>query len=85
MPDIREHQTATAAGTLDIGGELTVNRMGFGAMRLTGPGVWGEPRDPDEDLDGLEGGHDDASGSSAVGFGATGFFLNIWSIRSVTT
>jgi aryl-alcohol dehydrogenase-like predicted oxidoreductase len=48
MPDIREHPTATAAGTLDIGGELTVNRMGFGAMRLTGPGVWGEPRDPDE-------------------------------------
>jgi pyridoxine 4-dehydrogenase len=48
MPDIREHPTATAAGTFDIGGELTVNRMGFGAMRLTGPGVWGEPRDPDE-------------------------------------
>jgi aryl-alcohol dehydrogenase-like predicted oxidoreductase len=48
MPDTREHPTATAAGTFDIGGELTVNRMGFGAMRLTGPGVWGEPRDPDE-------------------------------------
>jgi aryl-alcohol dehydrogenase-like predicted oxidoreductase len=48
MPDTREHATAAAAGTFDIGGELTVNRMGFGAMRLTGPGVWGEPRDPDE-------------------------------------
>src|SRR3954464_15131998 len=48
MSDTREHPTATAAGTFDIGGELTVNRMGFGAMRLTGPGVWGEPRDPDE-------------------------------------
>ena len=38
MPDIREHPTATAAGTFDIGGELTVNRLGFGAMRLTGEG-----------------------------------------------
>ena len=41
MPDIREHPTATAAGTCAIGGELMVSRMGFGAMRLTGPGVWG--------------------------------------------
>src|SRR4051812_13599975 len=48
MSDTREHPTATAAGTFDIGGELTVNRLGFGAMRLTGDGVWGEPRDPDE-------------------------------------
>src|SRR3954449_1745734 len=48
MSDTREHPTATAAGTFDIGGELTVNRLGFGAMRITGPGVWGEPRDPDE-------------------------------------
>ncbi|MGW4482900.1 oxidoreductase [Amycolatopsis sp. NPDC004368] len=36
---------ATAAGTLQLGGELTVNRMGFGAMRLAGPGVWGPPQD----------------------------------------
>jgi pyridoxine 4-dehydrogenase len=35
--------TAAAAGTIDIGGDLTVNRMGFGAMRITGRGVWGEP------------------------------------------
>src|ERR1700733_14463625 len=35
--------TAAAAGTIDIGGDLTVNRLGFGAMRITGPGVWGEP------------------------------------------
>src|SRR3954466_8739953 len=48
MSDTGEPPTPTAAGTFDIGGELTVNRMGFGAMRLTGPGVWGEPRDPDE-------------------------------------
>ncbi len=40
--------TAAAAGTLTIGGDLTVNRMGFGAMRLTGEGIWGEPRDPAE-------------------------------------
>lgn len=37
---------AAAAGTLTIGGDLTVNRMGFGAMRITGPGIWGEPKDP---------------------------------------
>jgi aryl-alcohol dehydrogenase-like predicted oxidoreductase len=35
-----------SAGTLDLGGDLTVGRLGFGAMRLCGPGVWGEPEDP---------------------------------------
>jgi aryl-alcohol dehydrogenase-like predicted oxidoreductase len=39
---------AHASGTFSIGGDLTVNRLGFGAMRLTGPGVWGPPADPDE-------------------------------------
>src|SRR5690242_13826218 len=39
---------ATAAGTFTLGGDLTVNRMGFGAMRLTGPGIWGPPKDRDE-------------------------------------
>jgi aryl-alcohol dehydrogenase-like predicted oxidoreductase len=39
--------TARAAGTITIG-DLTVNRMGYGAMRLTGEGIWGEPRDPAE-------------------------------------
>jgi aryl-alcohol dehydrogenase-like predicted oxidoreductase len=34
--------------TFVIGGDLTVHRLGFGAMRITGPGVWGEPRDRDE-------------------------------------
>src|SRR4028119_1544523 len=34
------------AGTLDLGGDLSVGRLGFGAMRLCGPGVWGEPEDP---------------------------------------
>ena len=36
------------SGTIDIGGDLTVRRLGFGAMRITGPGIWGEPRDRDE-------------------------------------
>jgi len=36
---------AAAAGTITLGGDLTVNRMGFGAMRLTGQGIWGPPKD----------------------------------------
>ncbi len=40
--------TAAAAGTIDVGGDLVVNRLGFGAMRITGEGVWGEPPDRDE-------------------------------------
>jgi pyridoxine 4-dehydrogenase len=36
------------SGTFEIGGDLTVNRLGFGAMRLTGKGVWGPPDDHDE-------------------------------------
>ena len=39
--------TAAAAGKIDVGGDLTVNRLGFGAMRITGPGIWGEPPDRD--------------------------------------
>jgi pyridoxine 4-dehydrogenase len=39
---------AAAAGTITLGGDLTVNRMGFGAMRLTGKGIWGPPRNRDE-------------------------------------
>lgn len=35
-------------GTMTIGGDMTVPRLGFGAMRLCGPGIWGEPSDPDE-------------------------------------
>jgi pyridoxine 4-dehydrogenase len=38
---------ASAAGTITLGGELTVNRMGFGAMRITGEGIWGPPKDHD--------------------------------------
>jgi pyridoxine 4-dehydrogenase len=39
---------AQGSGTFSIGGDLTVNRLGFGAMRLTGQGVWGPPDDRDE-------------------------------------
>jgi pyridoxine 4-dehydrogenase len=38
--------SAASSGTIAIGGELTVNRLGFGAMRLTGDGIWGPPKDP---------------------------------------
>ena len=48
----RRHQSdpqpATRSGTFAIGGDLPVRRLGFGAMRLTGPGVWGEPADRTE-------------------------------------
>lgn len=37
--------SAATAGTVELGGELTVNRLGFGAMRLTGDGIWGPPKD----------------------------------------
>jgi pyridoxine 4-dehydrogenase len=39
--------SAAAAGTIGIGGDLVVRRMGFGAMRITGNGIWGEPPDID--------------------------------------
>jgi aryl-alcohol dehydrogenase-like predicted oxidoreductase len=39
---------AAGAGTFAIGGDVTVNRLGYGAMQLTGPGVWGPPKDHDE-------------------------------------
>jgi pyridoxine 4-dehydrogenase len=39
---------AGQAGTIDVGGDLTVNRLGFGAMRVTGDGIWGPPADRDE-------------------------------------
>lgn len=39
---------ARHSGTFKIGGDLQVNRLGFGAMRITGQGVWGEPKDVDE-------------------------------------
>src|SRR3979411_3062114 len=39
---------STPAKTFKIGGDLEVDRLGFGAMRLTGKGIWGEPKDVDE-------------------------------------
>ncbi|HEV3234110.1 MAG TPA: aldo/keto reductase, partial [Candidatus Dormibacteraeota bacterium] len=42
-----ETTKATAAAALDLG-VYRVNRMGFGAMRITGPGIWGPPEDPEE-------------------------------------
>ena len=36
---------AAASGTFKIGGEISVNRLGYGAMRITGPGIWGPPAD----------------------------------------
>ena len=40
--------TASLAGTIDIGGDMPINRFGFGAMRITGEGIWGEPADREE-------------------------------------
>jgi len=42
---LREKPDASRSGNFKIGGDLSVNRLGFGAMRITGPGVWGEPKD----------------------------------------
>jgi aryl-alcohol dehydrogenase-like predicted oxidoreductase len=42
--------TATRSGTITLGGDLPVHRLGYGAMRITGPGIWGEPADRDEAL-----------------------------------
>jgi len=43
--------TATESGTFRIGGELEVTRLGFGAMRITGDGIWGDPPDIDAAID----------------------------------
>ncbi|HZR56593.1 MAG TPA: aldo/keto reductase [Terriglobales bacterium] len=39
---------AASSGTFSIGGELPVHRLGFGAMRITGEGIWGDPKNPEE-------------------------------------
>src|SRR6202171_6407417 len=46
MSEKTTSQSAAESGTISLGGELTVNRLGFGAMRLTGDGIWGPPKDP---------------------------------------
>ena len=45
MPDLKQPLTDEQVGTLTLGDELTVRRLGFGAMRITGEGIWGEPDD----------------------------------------
>jgi pyridoxine 4-dehydrogenase len=45
---MRSDLSAANAGTIDVGGDLTVARLGFGAMRVTGPGIWGNPPDRDQ-------------------------------------
>ena len=39
---------ASKSGSLKIGSDIEINRLGFGAMRLTGPGIWGPPADKAE-------------------------------------
>jgi aryl-alcohol dehydrogenase-like predicted oxidoreductase len=48
MTNTVESQPAVASGTFQLGGDLPVYRLGFGAMRITGKGIWGPPADHDE-------------------------------------
>lgn len=48
MTDRSSTMNAAEAGTFALGGDLEVNRLGYGAMRITGDGIWGEPENPDE-------------------------------------
>ena len=48
VAEVTTQTVAQASGTFTLGGDLTVNRLGFGAMRLTGKGVWDPPADRDE-------------------------------------
>jgi pyridoxine 4-dehydrogenase len=41
----KKEVSATQAGTVSLGNEISVHRLGYGAMRLTGPGIWGPPKD----------------------------------------
>ncbi|WP_040692894.1 aldo/keto reductase [Nocardia vinacea] len=43
-----QSRPAASSGTFTLGGDLPVTRLGYGAMQLTGDGVWGDPKDPDE-------------------------------------
>lgn len=45
---IHSASNASRSGTFTIGGDLDINRLGLGAMRITGPGIWGPPADHDE-------------------------------------
>ncbi|MDP8900904.1 MAG: aldo/keto reductase [Actinomycetota bacterium] len=48
MTERNTTHNAAEAGTFALGGELEVNRLGYGAMRITGRGIWGEPENPEE-------------------------------------
>jgi len=48
MTDNNTTQNAADSGVFNLGGDLPVNRLGFGAMRITGEGIWGEPENPEE-------------------------------------
>jgi pyridoxine 4-dehydrogenase len=48
MTDVSSRITAKPSGTFMLGGDISVFRLGFGAMRITGRGIWGEPEDRDE-------------------------------------
>lgn len=48
MSTTAQDVSAAASGTFRLGGDLEVYRLGFGSMRLTGDGIWGEPKDADE-------------------------------------
>jgi pyridoxine 4-dehydrogenase len=39
---------ASASGTFTLGGDIHINRLGFGAMRITGEGIWGEPKNAEQ-------------------------------------
>ena len=41
----KKELSASGAGDVSLGGEISVHRLGFGAMRLTGEGIWGPPKD----------------------------------------
>lgn len=47
QPSMHEARSPSRTLQLTIGGDLVINRMGYGAMHLTGPGMWGDPIDPD--------------------------------------
>ncbi len=45
-PCVTSYPSAAAAGQFEIGDDIKINRLGFGAMRITGKGIWGDPADP---------------------------------------
>ena len=45
---VTTHVNAAASGTFALGGDILIHRLGYGAMRITGEGIWGEPRDPEQ-------------------------------------